>query len=326
MKPGTILISRTDSIGDVILTLPVCAWLKKQFPDCKLIFLGNAYTRPVLECFPAIDEIVEWKNLESKSPAEQVNFIRSLKIDTCVHVFPKKEIARLMKKAKVPNRIGTSHRLFHLFTCNIRPDFTRKKSDLHESQLNFKLFEYFGVTAIPSLEEIRELLSVFKAKEQNLPVMLSEGKKVILHPKSQGSALEWPIEKYVELAQKLAEEGQNVYFTGTEKEGELFRDKIPQHPNIKDVTGKFLLPEFIYFISKCDAIVACSTGPLHIGAVLGLKVVGIYSQTRPIHPGRWRPVGERVFVLTNSKEPTEGKISTEYIKQIAVESVFGVVR
>jgi ADP-heptose:LPS heptosyltransferase len=36
-----IIISRTDSIGDVILTLPLCVWLKKQFPQTELIFLGQ---------------------------------------------------------------------------------------------------------------------------------------------------------------------------------------------------------------------------------------------------------------------------------------------
>ncbi len=325
MTPKNILISRTDSIGDVVLTLPLCAWLKKQFPDCRIVFLGNTYTQPVLECFPAIDEIIEWKQLQSLSIDDQIQQIKALNIDTCIHVFPRKEIAKLIKKAGVPHRIGTSHRLFHWLTCNIRPNFTRKESDLHESQLNFKLLEPLGVKEVPSLAEIRNLLSEFKAKEQPLPIELSEGKKVILHPKSQGSALEWPIEKYIQLAQQLAENGQTVYFTGTQKEGDLFREKLPQHPNIQDVSGKFSLSEFITFISKCDAIVACSTGPLHIGAVLGLKAIGIFSQTRPIHPGRWQPIGKNVVVLTNSNEPTEGKIQFDYIKEIEVSRVLNEI-
>lgn len=325
MAPKNILISRTDSIGDVVLTLPICAWLKQQFPACRIIFLGNTYTRPILECFPVIDEIIEWKQLENLPINEQIQLIKALNIDTCIHVFPRKEIAKLMKKAGVPHRIGTSHRLFHWLTCNIRPNFTRKDSDLHESQLNFKLLEPLGMNTVPSLDEIRDLLSEFKAKEQMLPIQLPEGKKVILHPKSQGSALEWPIEKHIQLAQQLADNGQTVYFTGTQKEGDLFRDRLPKHTNIQDVSGKFSLSEFITFISKCDAIVACSTGPLHIGAVLGLKAIGIFSQTRPIHPGRWQPIGENVAVLTNMNESTEGKIQFDYIKAIEVSRVYAEI-
>jgi heptosyltransferase-3 len=45
-----ILISRTDSIGDVMLTLPMCVWLKDHFIDAELIYLGKGYTRPVVDC------------------------------------------------------------------------------------------------------------------------------------------------------------------------------------------------------------------------------------------------------------------------------------
>ena len=59
INPKTILISRTDSIGDVVLTLPCCVWIKRQFPDCKLLFLGNTYTKPILGCLPEIDEVLD---------------------------------------------------------------------------------------------------------------------------------------------------------------------------------------------------------------------------------------------------------------------------
>ena len=45
----TIAISRTDSIGDVVLTLPICVWLKKHFPEIKIIFIGSTYTLPIIK-------------------------------------------------------------------------------------------------------------------------------------------------------------------------------------------------------------------------------------------------------------------------------------
>ena len=61
-----ILISRTDSIGDVVLTLPLCVWLKKQFPNVYIIFLGRTYTEPVISCLPEVDEIVDWTTIEKR--------------------------------------------------------------------------------------------------------------------------------------------------------------------------------------------------------------------------------------------------------------------
>ena len=56
--PSHILISRTDSIGDVVLTLPVAKFLKDRFPETKISFLGKAYTRPVIEACIYVDEFV----------------------------------------------------------------------------------------------------------------------------------------------------------------------------------------------------------------------------------------------------------------------------
>ncbi|RYG01290.1 MAG: glycosyl transferase family 9, partial [Chitinophagaceae bacterium] len=44
MIPENIIISRTDSIGDVVLTLPMAKIIKQQFPDCRIAFLGKEYT------------------------------------------------------------------------------------------------------------------------------------------------------------------------------------------------------------------------------------------------------------------------------------------
>lgn len=316
-----ILISRIDSIGDVVLTLPLCGWLKDKFPKRKIIFMGNAYTKSVLECYPFIDEIIDWFEIEKLRKIEQIEFFIAKNIHTCLHIFPNKKIARVIHQAGIAERIGTSHRFFHLFTCNIRLNFSRKHSELHESQLNFELLRPLGLDEIPKLSKMQEYLATFRPKDCSLPVDILGDINVILHPKSKGSAVEWPIFKYVQLAEKLADLGCHVYFTGTENEALYFRDKIPSNPLIHDYTGKFTLREYISFISHCDGIVACSTGPLHLGAILGLKAVGIYSQTAPIHPARWRPLGEKVLIVTNSKEPIRGKINPSFVQQISVDTI-----
>lgn len=323
-----IIISRTDSIGDVILTLPMCAWLKSQFPACTLIFLGKAYTKPVVDCCPAVDEFVYWQEIESLPSASKVARLAELKADAIVHVFPVKEIASLAKKAKIPMRIGTSHRGFHLLTCNHRVNFTRKHSNLHEAQLNFELLRPFGLTDIPSLKLVKEYGSLFQPIPVDLPqevnaLLKGASKTVILHPKSQGSALEWPLERYMDLASFLANEGTRVLFTGTQNEGDQFRALIPSHERILDLTGKLSLSELIVLISKVSALVACSTGPLHIAGVCGTHAVGLYSPRKPIHPGRWQPIGKHIDVLVydeNCPQCKKGK-KCLCVQDISVEQV-----
>jgi heptosyltransferase-3 len=253
-NPKHIVISRTDSIGDVALTLPLVGILKKKFPNTKISFLGNTYTKPVIESCEHVDEIWEWAELQKLNQQEQINFLKSKKIDVFIHVFPRKEIAKLAKKAKITHRIGTSHRFFHLLTCNHRPGFTRKNSDLHEAQLNTKLLSPLGITKDYSLPELAHLAAFQKIQPlpSQLKSLLSTDKKnIILHPKSQGSAREWALENYLEIAAELDPTKYNIFFTGTEKEGLLFRNFIPKKPNVFDLTGKMNLYELIAFIKAC---------------------------------------------------------------------------
>jgi ADP-heptose:LPS heptosyltransferase len=264
------------------------------------------------------------------SKKEQLKAIRAIHADVFIHVFPNKKIAKLVKRAKIDFRIGTSHRLFHMLTCNIRPSFTRKNSTLHEAQLNFELLRSIGLNKIPSLNEITNFIQEFSPIEP-LPsafknIIPSDKKNVIIHPKSQGSAVEWPIEKYIKLAENLTKSNCCVFFSGTEKEGKLFRNKLPKNINIKDISGRMTLPEFIGFINKCDALVACSTGPLHISSILGKKSIGIYTKKRPMHPGRWAPIGMNSKVVTSENVLDLKTISpAKDIKTIKVNAIFSAI-
>ena len=90
-----ILISRTDSIGDVVLTLPMAGVIKKHFPECKIYFLGRTYTKSVIELSSHIDGFINYDEIVAANKKEQIELIKLLKIDTVVHVFPVKEIAQL---------------------------------------------------------------------------------------------------------------------------------------------------------------------------------------------------------------------------------------
>jgi heptosyltransferase III len=307
----TVVISRTDSIGDVMLTLPMCNWLKAQFEGVKIVFLGRNYTRDIVTCFPAVDEFFSYDELEMLPVQARVEAVKQWKADVFIHVYPHKELAKLAKKAKIGIRVGTSHRSFHLLTCSHRINFTRKNSDLHEAQLNFELLRPFGLENIPSLDEVTSEMLTFKAPSFNeeFSSMIGDKPIIVLHPKSKGSAVEWPIENYIELAHQLVGKNFRVLFSGTAQEGEQFRSLLPDHSEIIDITGKFTLTEFIAFLGKVDGIVACSTGPLHIAAALGKTAVGLYIDKRPMHPGRWAPLGPKAKVIApTTKKPSESDI------------------
>lgn len=303
-QPKHIIISRTDSIGDVALTLPLAGILKHKFPDVKITFLGNTYTKPIIQCCEYVDEIYEWSKVSQNTEKEQLDWLKSLKADVIIHVFPRKEIAELAKKSKIKYRIGTSHRSFHWLTCNVKVNFTRKRSELHESQLNTKLLAPLGINQMFSLSELTNFAGfnrLPKLPEKFHSLLSPQKTHLIFHAKSQGSALEWGVNKFVELAEELNENKYQIYFTGTEKESVFFRDLLPKKFNVIDLSGQMSLDELIAFIKSSDALIAASTGPLHIAGLCQIQTIGLFTPQKPLHPGRWRPLGKNVKIIVEKE-------------------------
>lgn len=317
-----IIVSRTDSIGDVVLTLPICTWLKQNFPNAQIVFLCKNYTKDIVSCFKPIDEVLSLENLTLMSKKERNN---NLKADAILHVFPNRTIAKWAKDAGISQRIGTSHRWFHWFTCNVQVSFTRKNSELHESQLNFELLKPFGLNKIPDFNEILDQSENFIVPENKSSSLENY---IILHPFSQGSALEYPLEKYQELAKKLGDKGFNVAITGSEKEKESISGAFDSIENVIDLSGTFTLKELLVFIKNSKALVACSTGPLHLSGVMNGKAIGLFSNRKPIHPGRWRPLGRNSVSLIKTPKCNsceKGKIC-DCIQNISVDAILAEIR
>jgi heptosyltransferase III len=324
-----IIISRTDSIGDVVLTLPMAGILKKHLPDCKVIFLGRNYTRDVVALSGHVDEFISYDDVVKLKPKEQIKHFKDLNASHIIHVFPVKEIAYLAKKAVIPNRIGTTNRLWHWFTCNIKLAFSRKNSNLHEAQLNCKLLTPFGINDI-SMDELIQSYGFTKIPEledEFKPLIDHSKTKIILHPKSKGSAREWGLDNFSDLITKIDNKKYQIFISGTKQEGELIKPLIQKHQHITNLTGKLSLSQYIAFINHCDVLIAASTGPLHIASALGKKAIGLFAPMIPIHPGRWKPIGKNARYLVLNKNCSDCRKTQDCtcIKAITTQQVISEI-
>lgn len=297
-----IMIVRTDSIGDVMLTLPVAYYLKQLFPKAEVFFLGKSYTRDIIDGCLWVNRFVNSDDFQTQGEAEKM--MSGLRLDAVVFALPDSFWMRAAHAAHVPVRIATGHRFSSWRWATHRPMFGRKNSDLHESQLNLKLLSPLGFKDIPTLNELDQLnLLSFNASDKR--------KRLIIHPFSQGSALNWSLEQYDELVGFLKNEEWEIVVSGTVKDQERLDNFVGVHlKSIPSVCGQFNLSEFIDYIAESEMLLACSTGPLHIAAATGIKSVGLYVDRRPIHPGRWSPIGPQVFVL-KEEDQGQGQILTK---------------
>ena len=299
-----------------MLTLPVAGVLRQSFPDLKISFLGQAYTRAVVERCAHVDAFYDWNDPHDR-PRDEV--------DAVLHVFPRKEVSRWAKRQGIATRIGTSHRPYHWLTCNRLVNLGRKKSRLHEAQLNLQLLRPLVDNPVMPLAQLSAYYGWRPA--QPLPSahasLLPDHKfSLIMHPKSKGSAAEWPLSHFLKVAQQLPKDQFQIILTGTPPEGETVQKHCPELLQLGHVTaafGAFSLPAFIEFIAHADGLLAGSTGPVHLAAASGIRTLGLYSSQRPTHAGRWGPLGPLAEHLSapddSSKFPTLAGISPEIVSR-----------
>jgi ADP-heptose:LPS heptosyltransferase len=290
--PHRLLISRTDAIGDVMLTLPLATILREHFPEMHIGFLGKSYTKAVIACCSAVDDFIE-----------VTDFLKAPKAmwDTIIHVFPRRDIAWKARKLGIAQRIGTASRPYHLLTCNSLVRLSRRHSEMHEAELNTKLLAPLGIHASYTKEQLGSLYSFNRIAPlpPAIAALIDPFKRhIILHPKSQGSAREWGLAHFIELINLLPKERYQIFISGTEQDGKMIQALFEATENtVVNITGMMDLSTFISFINACDALVAASTGPLHIAAALGKVAIGLYPSIRPMHAGRWGPLGPKAIAL-----------------------------
>lgn len=291
----TLVISRPDSIGDVVLTLPMAGLIKEHYPEVRILFLGQPYTRAVIEQCQHVDA---WIGADDLSRLPEIP-------ELILHVLPNPAIAAQAHRLGIRWRVGTHRRYYHWLHCNRWVALARKGSPLHEAQLNLRLLEplnlpfaldreaipdYYGLQPGPPLPE--SLQGFLDPQRYNL----------ILHTRSAGSAREWPMERFLELIGALDPGKFQILLTGTAKDKPLLRPLVEAAGSrVQDLSGAMDLPTLIRFIYEADGLVANSTGPLHLAAALGIDTLGLYPPIRPMDPGRWGPLGPRAQYFVQDK-------------------------
>ena len=304
--PANIILSRNDGIGDMVLMLPMAGIIKAHYPQIKIAVLGKKYTKALVDACVYVDEFIDEEDYFSTEI-----LIDHLKPLAIIHVRTNKQVAKRAKELNIPLRIGTTSRMYHWFTCNKLIPLRRKTATLHEAQLNLKLLSPLGINREYSLAELQTFFGLERLKvlqQQFVDVIHTNKFNLIIHPKSQGSSREWPIEHFTALINMLDADKYNVILTGVEKEKPFVQQIIDGlNKPVINLAGSLPLGQFIPFLKHCDGIIANATGPLHLGAALGIHALGIYPPIKPIHPGRWAPLGPKVQVFVLDKNCTACK-------------------
>lgn len=299
-----LLIVKLGSIGDVVHALPTLNALRRRFPKMHISWVVEPKSRDILVGHPALDELIVFKRTGStiKTLAALPHLIRRLrraKYDVLFELQGNLRGALLAGLSGTPMRLGFgvgSSRLewpSALFT-NVKVS-EGDASHVIEKNLSFagKLGAKDGEVSfrIAVGKEERGYVSSFLKREG-----IEEKKIIILHPGADSFTRRWPGERYAELADEIKArfEDTAIVLTHSPREKSLVEAIVRRSQSNPLVFSPTTLGRLIALLDRCRTMVASNTGPLHIAAALGKRVVGLYG---PIDPKRNGPYGERNFVI-----------------------------
>lgn len=296
-----ILISRTDRLGDVILTLPIATALKQLLPHVEVAFLVRPYTAPITKRIAEIDETFSVTSLR-----KGLHIFKIYKPDAIIFAKPEFQLALEAVMAKVDVRIGTGYRLYSgLFTRWVYDH--RKKGTKHEAEygLNMLLPLLSGPNSaqslnvkMPELQVSTQGVEEAKAKLQKADI---SNKFIVVHPGSLGSSPTYLPENYATVCDEILDSHKDFQVVITagpneEKLAHMVLDNM-QHGSRAKIVSNLSLDAFSELLRMANLMLGSASGPAHLSALVRTPTVSLFPGLQPMWPARWKPLGNKVSVL-----------------------------
>jgi len=141
--------------------------------------------------------------------------------------------------------------------------------------------------ALPELQLLRPRLDVDSVNQTRLWRELdlqTDRRMVALMPGAEyGPAKRWPLERFAELAARLAGAGIGVLILGSEKERALGEEVRGASASalVRNLCGATTLADAIDVLARVDTAVSNDSGLMHIAAATTAHVVAIYGSSSP---------------------------------------------
>ncbi len=296
------LVIKLSSIGDVVQALPVATALKRRYPDLRLTWMVEDWVVPIVIGHFAIDRVIAvpamkwpprtrvWFSTFARAIAE----LRREPYDVSIDLQGLLKSSFFVLLSGAPARIGYAFQREGAQSVSYGvPDLP---DELHNVEHYLSSARFLGAATTP----VDFGLRARPEARATIARMLEESgvgrprPLVVINPTASASWKDWPAERWVQVADAMAERGA-VVLCGAAQHAQRHQRiaSSTQRPPV-DLTGRTTLPELVALLERCALHIAPDTGSAHIAAALGRPVVGIYGPTRP---SRLAPWGQQRLVV-----------------------------
>lgn len=297
MKRDKIIVSRTDKIGDLVLSIPSFFMIREMYPNAEITVLVRNYNYEIVKNLPYIDRVIKIDDYRKDQLLEKIKYFKA---DVFIALYNDDFVMKLAKNSNAPTKIGplSKFKSFFVYRNGIRQK--RSKSIKNEAEYNLDLVRLLDPPLFDSCYKVDTKIYYEKKHKDGVEAFMKEkkveGKPLIINPFMGGSAKNITDDQYTKLIQKILNkvENLNIVITCHINEEERGENLIKGLKNSEKVflyaNGGDLL-NLAAMIDKGDLYFGGSTGPTHIAGALGKKVVGLYPNKATQSPLRWGVFG-----------------------------------
>ena len=301
LQPSRVCIIKPSSLGDVIHALPILAALRERWPAAHLAWVVNRSFQGVLHGHADLDELIVYdrggKGFDPLGILGSVGLCRKLsrgRFDLTIDLQGLLRSALMTAATKAKVRIGVA---------DAREGARWFYTDLVDAPR-------LGLHAVERIQRVASALNADASKPRfNLPIQEADRRwareilagvpspRIVLNVGARWETKRWPPHHFAAIGRRAFQEfGAGLVAVGSAGDRTLV-DQLARALGpvpLLDLCGRTSLLELAALATESDLLISNDTGPLHLAAAAGARVVGIYTCTSPKLTG---PFGARVATV-----------------------------
>lgn len=308
------LVVRLSSLGDLVHTIPAVAALRATFPAAQIDWLVDRRWSPLIEIVTCINQTI----LLDRSPRKVfalVARLRRARYTCALDLQGRYRSAVLGWLSGAPRRIGRAAKSTRepgaalFYTDRVVP------TGRHIVDMTVDLAVRAGAKPPPEPQfPLRVPPEALQRVREKLSREGVAGAYVVISPGGGWKSKCWPPARFAAVAAALQRaHGLRAIVNVAPGEEEMARAIMDAAAPAQPVALSFDIHELAALLAEARLVIAGDTGPLHLAAALGTKVVGLFGSTDPVRNG---PLPRGVVVQAAS-DPSQlpDYVRGDYIRQ-----------
>ena len=295
-----ILVILVAGIGDLILASKSIRAIKNGYPDADIHLLTNSEAVPIAQNYRYIDYVWSFPIREMRKDKRYlldimklVLGLRKIKFDFVVNLYAVSSWLGAIKMGFLFLLLGAKERMGHdskgfgLFVDKKVPVGAFQNRHFADAMLDIALL----AGGVPDTKGIEIFWDKKYEKKWEHLFLKKTGvsQEVVIGVNPGGDRLNrrWNPDYYAFLADRFIEnfKAKIVFLGGLGEEDIAGYIESKMKNDIVNLAGKLTLNDLAYLISRFDLLITNDSGPMHIGAAVGTRLVAIFGPEDPVLMG-----------------------------------------